>query len=249
MVTGAGRGIGRAIAMKLANDGFSVIATGRGGEAARETASLVGGRYFAMDVRDPASVRSVAEQVDELKVLVNCAGVFPAGRVLDVTPEEYRDVMDINVGGLLFTMQAFRPLLVRSRGAIVNVTSIAATMAAPALGVYSASKAAAKALTELAALELGPLGVRVNAVAPGHTQTESNGNALGPGEMPRPSSVIPLRRVAIPDDMASAVAFLASDEANYITGHTLTVDGGLTLGTSDYFRAANAATESDRAEE
>lgn len=238
LVIGAGQGIGRAIAVKLADEGFSVIVTGRREEAARETAAMVGGKHFLMDVRHPATIAAVADQTDELDLLVNCAGIFPAGSVLEVTPEMYRDIMDVNAGGILFTSQAFYPQLAKSRGSIVNVTSMAATMAAPRLGMYSASKAAAKVLTELTALELGPLGIRVNAVAPGNTHTESNGNALGPGEEPHASHLIPLRRIAVPEDIANAVAFLASDAAHYITGQTLAVDGGFTLGTSEYYRIA-----------
>jgi len=242
LVTGAGRGIGRAIAMKLAHGGFSVICTSRRDDGARETAAVVGGKHFSMDVRHPANIAAVADQVDDLALLVNCAGVFPAGSVLDVTSEVYHTVMDVNAGGILFTSQAFLPQLALSRGSIVNVTSMAATMPAPRLGVYSASKAAASVLTELLALELGPRGIRVNAVAPGNTHTESNGTALGPGEEPPAASHIPLRRKGVPDDNANAVAFLASDAASYITGQTLTVDGGFTLGTSEYFRAANRTT-------
>jgi NAD(P)-dependent dehydrogenase (short-subunit alcohol dehydrogenase family) len=229
LVTGAGRGIGRAIAVRLAANGFTVVSASRSEGGARSTAELVGGRWFAMDVRHQSSIAAVAGQVDELTVLVNCAGVFPAGGVLDVTPEVYRDVMDVNAGGILFTSQAFIPQLTASKGAIVNVTSIAAAVPATGLGVYSASKAAGRALTELLALELGPRGIRVNAVAPGNTHTESNDLALSPGEQPPRAPHIPLRRRGLPEDMAEAVAFLASDAASYITGQSLVVDGGLSL--------------------
>lgn len=239
LVTGAGQGIGRAIAIKLAKDGFSIVATGRNEANVRETAAMVDGRHFSLDVRSRASIRTVADQLEEVKVLVNCAGVFPTGPVMGVTPETYREVMDVNVGGVLFTTQVFQGHLARSQGVVVSITSIAATMASPGLGVYSASKAAVKMLTELMAVELGPLGIRVNAVAPGNTHTESNGIALQPGEEPQVANLIPLRRIAVPEDMANAVAFLASEAANYITGHTITVDGGFSLGTSGYYRAAN----------
>ncbi len=216
------------------------MVTGRSEASLRETADAIEGRYFVMDVRDPASAKAVADQLDELTVLVNCAGVFREESVFDVTPESYRETMDTNVGGILFTTQAFRSLITTSQGAIVNVTSIGAKVPSPSLGVYSASKAASATLTELLALEFGPLGVRVNAVAPGNTHTESNGIPLRAGEKPKSSNYIPLRRMAVPDDMANAVAFLVSDEAAYITGQTITVDGGLSIGSSVYYRAANA---------
>lgn len=244
LVTGAGQGIGRAIAEKLHQDGYSVIVTDMREEAAQEVAERVGGSALTMDVTDRDQVLAAADTVNDLDVLVNSAGIFPAMPLLETTPEVFRQVMDVNVAGILYTLQAFHERLATARGSVVNISSMAATIPMPGVNIYTPSKAAAVALTQLAALELAPSGIRVNSVAPGATQTESAGKAHIAGMPPQKTPFIPLGRYAIPDDIAEAVSFLASDSAGYITGQTIYVDGGFSIGSmANYIRLRDTQRE------
>ena len=219
VVTGAARGIGATIARRLEQDGFEV--------ACLDTIEAEG--VVVCDIADPAAVEAVAEQVGPVDALVNNAGIWRFGPLEDVSPEDFAAVLDVNVRGTFHCTQSFgRSMLERGGGAIVNIVSIAAAMANPAVGAYGPSKAAVVSLTEQTALEWGPRGVRANAVGPGLVPTPGSGDVYDDPEVRAArSAAVPLRRLGEPDDVASVVSFLVSDEARYVTGQTIYTDGGL----------------------
>ena len=243
VVTGAGRGIGRAIAERLLRDGRDVIVTDIDAELAWRTGKELGCLAVECDVTDPASVAACAEQVGAVDLLVNNAGIVRPGSLLELSIADYRTVMDVNVLGTLLMVQALAPALKQSRGAVVNVASMSATLPVPGTGVYSASKAAVVSLTSSLALELGADGVRVNAVAPGRISTEmmTASSQSSPEREARTAALIPSGRVGEPSDVADVVAFLASSDARYVKGQVVYVDGGLALGTIRYFQTAQGA--------
>ncbi|HEY0448719.1 glucose 1-dehydrogenase [Actinophytocola sp.] len=243
VVTGAGQGIGRAIAHRLAADGFSVVVADLDETSAKRVAAEVDGTAVRCDVTDADSVRAVADDLDDLDVLVNNAGIYLFEKLADVTPESFRKVMDVNVLGTLLCMQALaKPLSHGAGGAVVNIASLSALMPVPGTGMYSPSKAAVRSLTALAALEYAPLGIRVNAVAPGRITTEGSAvRQSDPERERRTAALIPAGRVGDPSEVADVVAFLARADSRYMTGQTLLVDGGLTSGTIPYFQRAQSA--------
>lgn len=240
LVTGAGQGIGRAIAARLAKDGYEVIVADLYLTTAQRTAQDVGGRAVQVDVADPASVAAAVSGIEELAVLVNNAGIVRGGGIGDVTVEDYRLVMDVNVlGPLLMTQALTDALAAGGGGAIVNIASMSARVSVPGTGIYSATKAAVVSLTETCALELGPRGIRANAVGPGRIRTEMTMAAQSdPEREERTAKLLPAQRVGFPEDIADVVSFLASDDARYVTGQTVYVDGGLLLSTIPYFQKA-----------
>lgn len=229
VVTGAGRGIGRAVAQRLAADGFTVVAADVDGTAAEKTAGSVGGEGYACDVSDPAAVAALARQVDRADVLVNNAGIWRLAPLADVTPEHFAQVMNVNVLGTLLCTQAFAPAMARhGGGTIINLSSVVATHAQPRFGMYPASKAAIIALTKQAAMEYAADHIRVNAIAPGFVLTEGTGDMFAPADRRAAlERLVPLGRLAAPEDVAAAAAFLVSADAHYLTGQVLGVDGGL----------------------
>jgi NAD(P)-dependent dehydrogenase (short-subunit alcohol dehydrogenase family) len=158
---------------------------------------------------------------------------------LGISVEEFDRVFAINVRGNLLCMQAFHPQLSRDgKGAIVNITSMSALLPAVGVGSYAASKAAAAMLIQQAAIEFAPEGIRVNGVAPGSVQTEGTNRAIAEGEEPQKAPFIPLGRLAGPADIANVVSFLASDDAGYVTGQNIVVDGGFLNNTFALYRQA-----------
>lgn len=227
VVTGAGQGLGRATAVRLAEDGFSVVALDVDGEKARATAELVGGRHVVCDVREPASVVAAAEAVGRLDALVNNAGIWRFGPLLEAPPDEVLDVLGVNLLGTLHCCRAFAPRF-DAGGAIVNLSSAAARMAAPGLQIYSVSKASIETLTRQLSGELGPSGIRVNAVAPGLIVTEGTSSSYEGDRASTRTAAIPLHRLGRPQDIADVVAFLVSERSSYVSGQVICVDGGLT---------------------
>jgi NAD(P)-dependent dehydrogenase (short-subunit alcohol dehydrogenase family) len=237
LVTGAARGIGQGIALELGRHGWRVAVNDYRAEGvAEDTAAQVralGPEACAIDANvgvaaDVARlVDEVVERFGRVDLLVNNAGVQTTGALLDVTEADWDRVIDTNLKGCFLCTQAVaRRMKDTGGGAIVNIGSGCCKVPFPGLVAYSASKAGIDMLTKLAAVELGPLGIRVNCVAPGaveveRTRLEREDYA---GEWSR---VTPLRRIGTPLDIARAVAFLASDEASFITGQTIWVDGGL----------------------
>ncbi|WP_030243269.1 SDR family NAD(P)-dependent oxidoreductase [Streptomyces sp. NRRL S-455] len=232
LVTGATSGIGRAIAVKLAEAGATVYVTGRRAELGKETVELIEraggtGHFVVADVANIDDVRGLAEEVGEVDVLVNNAGIFPFSPTPEQSLDSYERVFGVNVRAAYFLTAALAPAMVaRKKGAIVNVSSIAGQIGTPVGSVYNASKAAMDALTRSWAVEFGAAGVRVNSVAPGPIRTDTAVDTVG--EMFEEfSRNTPLTRAGEPEEIAEAVVFLASDRASYITGAVLTADGGL----------------------
>jgi NAD(P)-dependent dehydrogenase (short-subunit alcohol dehydrogenase family) len=229
VVTGAGQGLGRAIAERLGADGFAVVALDRNGDAAAETAERVGGTAHTCDVRDPEGLRAIAAGIGPVDAVVNNAGIWRFSDLLSITPEDAREVLDVNLLGTLWGIQAFVPCLTAAGGgAIVNLSSAAAAGRAPGVGIYSASKAAVEALTGQAAQELGPSGIRVNAVGPGMILTEGTAPSYEGDRYAARAQMVPMRRVGEPADIADVVSFLVSDAARYVSGQVIYVCGGVT---------------------
>lgn len=228
VVTGAGRGLGRAIALRLARDGFDVVAVDIDADAAARTAAAGGGRSEQCDVSDRRAVTELAERTGPLDVLVNNAGVWSYGPLIEADDEDLARVLSVNLLGTLHCCRAFAPAMVAAgRGVIINLSSLAAAMSATGVEIYPVSKGAVEALTRQLALELGPSGVRVNAVGPGNVLTEGNAPAYAGDRFAQRAATVPLRRIGTPDDIADAVGFLVSDQASYISGQVLYVDGGV----------------------
>lgn len=245
LVTGAGQGIGRAIATRLARDGFHVVVVDQNAEAAQQTAQSIGGRAEVCDVTDQDAVHALARDVEHLSALINNAGIFPPTTIAEADPELFRRVMDVNVLGALLFSQAFLPQLTASHGSIVNIASIAAKAPTPGTGAYSPSKAALVSLTKLCAVEFAARGIRVNAVAPGGVATEGTASyTADPAREARFNALIPLGRRGLPEDIADAVPFFLTEDSRYVTGQVLYVDGGLTESTIGLLRAAQSSPDS-----
>ena len=237
IVTGAARGIGLAVAERLASEGARVLLTDIGPSIA-ETARRLGQPHLIADIAAAGAVDAIFEAADRelgpLDVLVNNAGVIGrAAKLWDLAEADFDRVMAINLkAGLLATQAAARRMTPRRQGAIVNLASVAAVMAGGDQIPYAVSKAAVKQLTAMTALSLAPYGIRVNAVGPGPVETPMAAAVTGGGEgLAKVLSRIPLGRLGRPEEIAAIVAFLASDDASYVTGQTLYADGGrLALG-------------------
>jgi 3-oxoacyl-[acyl-carrier protein] reductase len=235
LITGASRGIGLAIARRLVADGARVCLTARTKQSLDEAVAQLGGPEHAIGVsghsddpehRADAVARAVAA-FGSLDFLVNNAGVNPVyGRLVEADLDAARKVFEVNVIATLgWVQQACRGGL-GAGGAIVNVASVAGLRPAPKIGLYGASKAMLIHLTGQLAVELGP-GIRVNAIAPAVVKTRFAA-ALYEGREEQVARAYPLKRLGMPDDVSGAVAFLLSDDAAWLTGHTVVIDGGLT---------------------
>jgi NAD(P)-dependent dehydrogenase (short-subunit alcohol dehydrogenase family) len=241
IVTGGGSGIGRQSALLLADAGASVVV----GDLRREprdgglpTDALIesaGGtaRFVEFDVTDAAARESLvaaAEEAGGVSVLVNCAGIFRATPFFEIAESDYDQMMDINVKGTLFTCQAAAArMAARGRGSIVNLSSVAGIQGAANFSLYCATKGAVRLLTYALAEELGPHGVRVNALHPGFIETsmtKTDVPIVGTTAADAYLETIPLGRAGSPADVARTVVFLAGPDSAYVTGASLTVDGG-----------------------
>jgi 3-oxoacyl-[acyl-carrier protein] reductase len=232
LVTGGSRGIGAAISRELGSAGARVAVNYRSGkEAAEEIASEVGGIALAANVGDPAEAKDLIERVEselgEVDVLVNNAGITRDTLIARMSDEEWEEVIETNLRGTFNTCRAVaRKMLRRRAGAIVNMTSVVGIHGNPGQANYAASKAGIIGLTKALARELGSRGVRVNAVAPGYIATELT-DVLSEEIRGAILGNTPMGRLGSPEDVAAAVRFLCSDEAAFITGDVLLVDGGL----------------------
>ena len=228
LVTGGSRGIGKAIALELARAGAVVVVGYRtGAEEAEAVAAEAGGRAVQADVSDPEQAARLVEEAGDLDVLVNNAGITRDGLIARMSDEDWRTVLDTNLGGAFNTCRAAsRGMMRRRRGSIVNVTSVVGVRGNPGQANYASSKAGLIGLTKSLARELGSRGVRVNAVAPGYVETALT-EVLNDDQRGAIFANTPLNRLGKPADIAGAVRFLASDEASFITGEVLLVDGGL----------------------
>jgi 3-oxoacyl-[acyl-carrier protein] reductase len=228
LVTGGSRGIGRAIALELGAAGASVVVGFRGGQAEAEAvAEEIGGRAVHADVSDPEAARALVEDAGEVDILVNNAGITRDGLLARMPDEDWRDVIETNLSGMFYTCRAAaRPMMKRRSGAIVNISSIVGVHGNPGQTNYGAAKAGIIGFTKSLARELGSRGVRANVVAPGYVTTQLT-DVLPDAAKDAMLAATPLGRLGDPEDVARAVRFLCSDEASFITGEVLLVDGGL----------------------
>ena len=237
LITGGTSGIGRATANKLAQLGMHVLVVGRDAERGKKTVDEIrgsGGKadFISSDLRDATSARAVAKTAIELgnghvDILINNAGIYPFGPTHEMTEEQFDQVFSLNVKVPYFLVAELAPLMAtRCKGAIVNLSTMAADYGSPGMSLYGSSKAAINLLTKTWAAEYGPKGVRVNAVSPGPTRTEGT-DAMGEG-LEQLASQAPAGRPATADEIAEAIVFLATDRASFIYGAKLAVDGGRT---------------------
>ncbi|AQS41134.1 MAG: Acetoin(Diacetyl) reductase [Candidatus Tokpelaia hoelldobleri] len=248
LVTGSGQGIGRAIALRLAKDGFNTglvdIKKGKVETVAREIEAL--GRKAAIHVADTSRQDEVYAAIDHTEkalggfdVMINNAGIAQVNPLSDVTPEEFNRIVQINIAGVLWGIQAAAKKFIarKQKGKIISASSIAGYEGSAMLGVYSATKFAVRGLTQAAAKEYGHAGITVNAYCPGIVSTDMwteidkrlaaiTGAPIG-DTLVEYSRKIPLGRIQEPEDIANLVAFLASEDSDYITGQAILTTGGL----------------------
>lgn len=237
LITGGTSGIGRAVAKKLAQLGIRVLVVGRNAERGKRTVEEIraagsSADFISSDLRDASSARNVAKKAVELgnghvDILINNAGIFPFGPTHEMKEEMFDSVYALNVKAPYFLVAELAPLMAkRGKGAIVNISTMAADYGAPGMSLYGSSKAAINLLTKTWAAEYGPKGVRVNTVSPGPTRTEGT-EAMGEG-LEQLAAQAPAGRPATADEIAEAIVFLATDRSSFIYGAKLAVDGGRT---------------------
>lgn len=239
LITGASRGIGRAIALRLASDGYRVVINYRqNAQAANEVCQIIqqqNGQAIALaaDVSQPAEVSELFQQIKKIyggvDLLVNNAGIAHFGLISDISPQEWRQIFAVNVDGAFNCIQAALPHMIHQKsGVIINISSIWGIVGASCEAAYSASKGALIALSKALAKELGPSQIRVNCVAPGVIATEMN-NRLNQAEIQALKEETALGCLGKPEDVANAVAWLASPAAQFITGQLISPNGGFTI--------------------
>ena len=233
LVTGSARGIGRAIAERLAAEGARVVVSDRDAAAATATAHAIGPSAVAIacDVSAPTEIEAlfaaIADRLGRLDVLVNNAGIGAVRLLVDTTLEEWERIIRINLtGAFLCSQQAARLMMHQRYGRIVNIVSLSGQKGGVGRAAYGASKAGLEVLTKIMAVELAEFGITANAIAPGPIMTETGKGMHTQETVDAYHRLIPERRYGEPAEIAAAAAFLASDDARYITGHTLNVDGG-----------------------
>ena len=228
LVTGGSRGIGRAIALELGRAGATVVVGYRtGAEEAEAVAAEIGGRTVQADVSDAESAKALVEAAGDVDVLVNNAGLTRDGVLARMSDDDWRTVIDTNLSSVFFTCRAAARTMMRRRsGAIVNVSSIVGVHGNWGQTNYAASKAGIIGFTKSLAKELGSRNVRANVVAPGYVKTQLT-DVLPEGATQTMLDATPLGRLGDPEDVAGAVRFLCSDDARFVTGAVLLVDGGL----------------------
>lgn len=231
LVIGGASGIGWAVAKGLAAQGCRVTIADLNVEGAQARAGELGLPHVAaaVDVTDEDSVAALFQRAAPLDIVVNTAGIGGVGRITELPVEQFRSVVDVClVGGFIVAKHAGRHL--RDAGSLVSLTSLNARLAAPGMSAYCAAKAGLVMLTQVAALEFAPRGIRVNAVSPGFVDTPlTEGVKLVPGTLEEYVENTPLGRVGTPDDVAEAVLFLVSEKASWMTGEVIDLNGGAHL--------------------
>jgi 3-oxoacyl-[acyl-carrier protein] reductase len=228
LVTGASRGIGRAIAAELATAGAAVVLGYRSGkDEAEALASDIGGRALQADVSSPGDAARLVEEAGDVDILVNNAGLTRDGLLARMPDDDWRVVLETNLSSVFYTCRAVcRPMMKKRAGSIVNISSIVGVHGNWGQTNYAASKAGIIGFTKSLARELGSRNVRANVVAPGYVKTQLT-DVLPEEATQAMLQNTPLGRLGEPEDVAGAVRFLCSDEAAFITGEVLLVDGGL----------------------
>lgn len=239
VVTGAGSGIGEAVALSLAEEGVRLIATDLNGETAEATAAEVnaqGGQAFgmALDVTRYDAAQAMVQQVinryGRIDVLVNCAGAWRLNLFVDSQPDDW--AFEVNVcfmGVVNCTRAVLDPMIARNGGKIVNISSDAGRVGEVRQAVYSGAKAAVIGFSKAVAKEVGRYNIHVNCVCPGFTKTPATVDHLDPELEARIVRFYPLRKLGVPDDVAKVVSFLASEGASHVTGQTISVSGGYSM--------------------
>ncbi len=241
IVTGGGGGLGREIAMGLSEFGARLtiadLEMGRAEATAREIRDAGGkARALEVDVTSPSSVRSLADVVatgeGRIDILVNAAGVFTVAPAVDLSPEAWKRVLDVNLTGVFLVSQAVGAVMLRQgRGKIINLASVSSQVGNPGYAAYAASKGGVALLTKVLGVEWCRRGVNVNAIGPAFTETSMTRSYLeGEGRRDFVLSKIPMERLGEPRDLVGAVVFLASSASDFVVGQTIYVDGGRTLG-------------------
>lgn len=245
-ITGSATGIGAATAKRFASEGASVACIDINTEANEATAGSLPGDALALDcdVREPdqqeAAFERIVQQWGRIDVLVACAGIYVGGPLAEIPLARWRDIEAVNLTGVLVSNRLVAPIMIGAgRGAIVNVASMAAKTSWPNSAEYSATKSGVIGVTRSAAMELGPHGITVNALCPGNTLTDmvrrvavevgATLDMSGEEWLAMRANDTALKRLARPEEMAGVIAFLASDDARYITGQAIEADGGLVL--------------------
>lgn len=239
IVTGASKGIGKACALRLARDGFTVVVNySSSDEAAAETLDLIKaeggeGMVYKANVADLAQVKAMVRDVfkayGRIDVLVNNAGIVRDQYLLEINPETMDKCIDLNVKGYIYCAQTVGLKMFKQKsGVIINMSSVSSKFALPGQCVYSATKGAVNSLTQTLAKELGGWGIRVNAIAPGFIATDMI-DAIPQETRDGYLKNIPLKRFGSPEDVANMVSALASDQFSYVTGQVFVLDGGLSL--------------------
>ena len=232
LITGGGSGIGEGIARAMVEHGAEVIVVDVNAEGAARVANAIGAAHFALDVTDRGAVdalaAAIARDFGPISVLVNNAGIIRRAKIDDPATRAHWDAtLAVNLDGPYNMVTAFQDQLKTTKGSVINLGSIQSFIALPNSAAYTASKSAIRGLTKALAIELSPLGVRVNAIGPGMIATPLNADARqNPDYMSNFASRVPLGRLGEPVDIAGPAVFLASDLARYVTGVTLPVDGG-----------------------
>ena len=233
LVTGASRGIGKSIAERLVDDGFFVVGTSTTDSGVENIQGWLGDRGIGLMMRDEdsvlveASVQRISKRCGDVSVLINNAGITRDSLLVRMKDDEWSDVIETNLAGTFRLCKSVLRSMIKARwGRIVNVGSVVGRMGNPGQTNYAASKAGIEGFTRALAQEVGSRGITANCVAPGFIDTDMTA-ALGDEQVDNLAATIPLGRIGSPRDVASAVSFLVSEDAGYITGETLHVNGGL----------------------
>jgi 2-keto-3-deoxy-L-fuconate dehydrogenase len=235
-ITAAGQGMGRAAALAFAREGAKVWATDLNAKPLDELEGRDGIRTRVLDATDEGSIRKAAQEIGDIDVLFNCAGIVQHGSILDATPKDWDLGFNVNVKSMFLVTRAFLPgMLKKGRGSIINMASIASSIRGlPNRVIYGATKAAVVGLTKAIAADYVKQGIRCNAIAPGTGDTPSlqgRINAFADPAQARKDFIArqPMGRLGTVDDMTGIIVFLASDESLFATGNTYSIDGGMTI--------------------